>query len=838
MAIRETLLLDLAEAQRQVDALEAQLDSLFAPITIPVQIEADQAIAELRRQLAQADAQTVDVDVDVEGVNEAATEFGRLENEVEDTETDLRRLERTAENSSDAVLRVGTTGASAFTNLRGSILGVVAGLGAIQAARGLISFFGDSIDAASDFEESLSKTGVVFGDFAGSIEEFATNAPADLGLSTAAALEATSTFGNLFVALGLTQQAAADLSPDIIQLAADLASFNNIEVADAVEKLRAGLVGEAEPLRTLGVNINEAATQAKALELGLVGANGQLSEAAKVQARYALILEQTATAQGDFARTADGLANTQRTVAAEFENARQEIGQALVPAYEAILDILPGLIEGLEQLEPAFRAVGEGIGSAAEGAGGFVEDLGRVAAAAPGVGSALADIVGSGVNFTQALGSIFSGDIDRAIDEVGESIEGVGSAIDTINFNQIQDSLVQDLQSGVEPARALEEALTQLNKQGFDTDQITAYATTLAEVSGADTGNILDIIDNVKAFGRQAGLTEEEVAALVDGLSALFVQPQGDLAAEMADLRNFGGAVQDLTSDTEAEAEALRTLQGAAEDLGVPLSEMLDNVKALPPELEELASKLSPATLEFIAQADAITGFRDELGELPGALQAAGDAMVDEEDNIVADFSTFLDNLADEVSAQRAFQTNLDLLRSFGLDNLATAFEEQGIEAADLLSQAVADPAAALEAERLLDTQYAGVTQSLIDTMKDVIEGDTTVSMALLGLVSQAQTDLDETPLVIPVTLDDEVVIPPNLLEGIDVGTVVIPTTTGPPSGGGGGGTTSGGGGGAEPPPNLVESVSVTQNFFATPTPTTDTARAGQTAAAVISARK
>ena len=101
-------------------------------------------------------------------------------------------------------------------------------------------------------------------------------------------MEATATFGNLFVALGLSQEAAATLSPDIVQLASDLASFNNIGVEEAVEKLRSGLVGEAEPLRTLGVNINEALVQAKALELGLVTSAGAATEAGKVQARYAL----------------------------------------------------------------------------------------------------------------------------------------------------------------------------------------------------------------------------------------------------------------------------------------------------------------------------------------------------------------------------------------------------------------------------------------------------------------------------------------------------------------------------------------------------------------------
>ena len=47
-------------------------------------------------------------------------------------------------------------------------------------------------------------------------------------------------------------------------LAADLASFNNIDPTEALDKLRSGLVGEAEPLRSVGVLLNEAAVQAKA----------------------------------------------------------------------------------------------------------------------------------------------------------------------------------------------------------------------------------------------------------------------------------------------------------------------------------------------------------------------------------------------------------------------------------------------------------------------------------------------------------------------------------------------------------------------------------------------
>ena len=220
---------------------------------------------------------------------------------------------------------------------------------------------------------------MVFGDFSDEIQEFARTGPTALGLANREALAFTSTFGNLFVALGLSQQEAAELSPAIVQLGADLASFNNIDVSEALEKLRSGLVGEAEPLRSLGVNINEAVTSAKAMELGLVGMNGELSEAAKVQARYALILEQTVTAQGDFARTADGIANRQRTLRAQFEDLRATIGEALVPVFERLLDVAPKLLEGLEDLVPVIQSLSTSLaGIDPSGIGDVAQTLAEV----------------------------------------------------------------------------------------------------------------------------------------------------------------------------------------------------------------------------------------------------------------------------------------------------------------------------------------------------------------------------------------------------------------------------------------------------------------------------
>src|SRR3989304_383720 len=188
-----------------------------------------------------------------------------------------------------------------------------------------------AVKAASDLAESMNKVNVVFGESAVEVKEFSENAASSLGMSNQAALEAAGTFGNLFTSMGLTRDEAAGMSTDLLTLAADLSSFNNIDPTVALEKLRSGLVGEVEPLRALGVNLSEAAVEAKALELGIIDAGEEMTSAQKVTARYALIIEQTKNAQGDFARTSDGLANSTRILKAQFQDAAAELGQALLP---------------------------------------------------------------------------------------------------------------------------------------------------------------------------------------------------------------------------------------------------------------------------------------------------------------------------------------------------------------------------------------------------------------------------------------------------------------------------------------------------------------------------
>lgn len=312
--------------------------------------------------------------------------------------------------------------------LSGIMQGIQQGVG--QAVFGVVqnmaqtalSAVQGSVDAASDLSESTNKVKVVFGEQAAAILEWSKTTDQALGQSQLQALNAVGTFGNLFVSMGMAGAESKNMSTGLVELASDLASFNNIDPAEALEKLRAGIVGETEPLRSLGVNLSAAAVEAKALSMGLAqadidmtkvngatldveqaqlkmaealkkhgaesiqyrqaqqsvaeaeaklakaleGSKVELTAAQKAQATYALIMEQTKTAQGDFANTSTGLANQQRIQAAQWENLKTKLGEGLLPIQmqlnavmgRLVSEVMPPLVTLLvEQVIPAIQSL-------------------------------------------------------------------------------------------------------------------------------------------------------------------------------------------------------------------------------------------------------------------------------------------------------------------------------------------------------------------------------------------------------------------------------------------------------------------------------------------------
>jgi len=219
----------------------------------------------------------------------------------------------------------------------------------------LVLFGRSAVTAAINAEELQSAFNYSFGAMAETMNTWARDTGDALGRSTQLMQQMGFTFNQLFIQAAPTRQAAADLSAQFALLALDLSSFFNVTESDALEKLRAGLIGEAEPLRTFGVFLNDALVTAKALEMGLGDLTGALTEQDKILARAAIIMEQTSAAQGDLARTADSAANQQRALQAEWQELSVTVGETLLPIVQELVGVLDEVVGWFRSLDPEVR---------------------------------------------------------------------------------------------------------------------------------------------------------------------------------------------------------------------------------------------------------------------------------------------------------------------------------------------------------------------------------------------------------------------------------------------------------------------------------------------------
>jgi hypothetical protein len=237
-----------------------------------------------------------------------------------------------------------TTGSKAMFLFQKAVLPAAAAIGTFT------SVISPAIKAASDFQEATSKVNVVFGKASKSVKDFANDAARNLGQSKQAVLDAAGTFGTFGKAAGLAGDDLSTFTTDFVTLSTDLASFNNTSPEEAVLAIGAALRGESEPLRRYGVLLNDAVLKQEAMTLGIYDGKGALTAQQKVLAAQAAIYKQTNDAQGDFMRTSDGLANSQRTLKAVFEDAKVALGQAFLKQAETATQNILFLSQALEKI--------------------------------------------------------------------------------------------------------------------------------------------------------------------------------------------------------------------------------------------------------------------------------------------------------------------------------------------------------------------------------------------------------------------------------------------------------------------------------------------------------
>ena len=373
---------------------------------------------------------------------------------------------------------------------------IAAALAASKVVNTLVSWGKAAVEAASDLEEVQNVVDVTFGDGAKQIEVWAKSAGKNFGLTETQAKKFTSTIGAMMKSSGIAGDKIIGMSTDLAGLAADMASFYNLDFETAFQKIRSGISGETEPLKQLGINMSVANLEAYALSKGITTAFNSMTQGEQTMLRYQYMMQATADAQGDFSRTADGFANASRRVESAVESINTKIGQVFLPV---IGDAMSGLAEFLEKVtEEPEETLFDKVNAIDIETEQKLADIDKVTTQAENLIGKLGIISGSDAG--DALGALASG-----ANKLNAGSPSTWKAL----FNSLQsiDGL-QNLFGASGADKNIEGLANAISGATVDADKAEAWKTFLGALS-----------DNADAVSKLTGSSIEETKAWLEGLS-------------------------------------------------------------------------------------------------------------------------------------------------------------------------------------------------------------------------------------------------------------------------------------------------------------------------------
>lgn len=234
-------------------------------------------------------------------------------------------------------------------------------IGLVMIARKALDTIKTGIDYASDLAEVQNVVDVTFGSATEAINSWSKECLAAYGMNEVSAKRYAGTIGAMLKSSGLAGDAIVDMSKDMVGLAGDMASFYNLDLETAFEKIRSGISGETEPLKQLGINMSVANLEAYALSQGITTAYNEMSQAEQVMLRYNYLMSTTADAQGDFARTQDSYANQTRLLSESWLEFIGIMAEQLLPVLTTIVSWLNNIVAFLTENADMVSAVLVGL---------------------------------------------------------------------------------------------------------------------------------------------------------------------------------------------------------------------------------------------------------------------------------------------------------------------------------------------------------------------------------------------------------------------------------------------------------------------------------------------
>ncbi|MGL4656776.1 MAG: phage tail protein [Sarcina sp.] len=322
-------------------------------------------------------------------------------------------------------------------------------VGKMIAALGIGKIFKDSIISAMDSIESESLFNTVFGNLSNGVRQWSNELQEQLGLNGYAIRKNVAVLFNMTKSMGLTSEEALKLSKDMTLLTEDMASFYNLSSSEAFTKIRTGLTGETEPLKQIGILVDENTVKQYAYANGIAEVGSKLTNSQKVMGRYIAITQQTAVANGDLARTINSPANQMRILQTNLQLLKIELGRAFMPILQIILPILNSFVKSLTVAANAvarFMAVLFGTkssGGGGSGAKSTAKSINEVSSATTSAGASASKARGITDNYNKSLDKT-----GKQAKKTAKEFKGFLAGFDEINKFSVPEATDTDSGAG------------------------------------------------------------------------------------------------------------------------------------------------------------------------------------------------------------------------------------------------------------------------------------------------------------------------------------------------------------------------------------------------------
>jgi phage-related protein len=315
----------------------------------------------------------------------------------------LRNFNNAVKKTADRLKSVGSAVSSAGGAMTKFItLPVLTGIGA-------------AIKGASDMNETISKTEVVFGSAAKEVLKWSDTTLKSIGLAKGTALDMISTYADIGSSAGFSAEETKNMSRNLVQLTGDLASFKNKKPEEVFTALTGVYTGETESLKGLGISILEVDLAEEAHRQGIKKKLKDMTRQEKIQLRYDTVLRQSKNSVGDFVRTQDSAANQMRIFTEGIKESSAKIGVLFLPYFTKAINIVNRLLDRFRNLPGPVQKIitiigilAAGVGPLVLGIGGLITLIGGLVGAISTIGLPVAIAIAAIAPFIAVVGGVIT----------------------------------------------------------------------------------------------------------------------------------------------------------------------------------------------------------------------------------------------------------------------------------------------------------------------------------------------------------------------------------------------------------------------------------------------